>query len=84
MWSSLPSCMNGEIMGLQLFPDDRIISQALWKDPWDRAHPIPVLSFLGLCSPICLDVHRKINLNGLSNILISNFIDNENQKNLED
>lgn len=76
--------MNGEIMGLQLFPDDRIIPQASWKDPWDRAHPILVLSFLVVCSPICLDVHQKINLNGLSNTLVSNFVDNENQKNLKE
>lgn len=76
MQSSLPSSMN-KIMGQQLFPDDWIVPQASWKDLWDRAHPISVLSFLAVCSPLSLDVHRKVNLNYLSNILVSNLVDNE-------
>lgn len=46
----------------------------------DRAHPIPVLSFLAVCSLICLDVHGKVSLNDLSHILICNLVDNENQR----
>lgn len=84
MQSSLPSCLNYEIMDLQLFPDDWIIPQASWKDPWYRAHPILVLSFLSVCSPICLDVHQKVNLNGLSDILTSHLVDNEKKNNLEE
>lgn len=84
MRNSLASCMNDEIMGLQLFPDDRILRQASRQAPWGRAHPIPVLSFLAVCSPVCLGVHWKVNFNGLSNILISNLVANENQKNSEE
>lgn len=83
MQSSLSS-MNDEIMGQQLFPGDWIIPQVSQKDPWDRAHPISVLSFLAVCSPLSLDVHRKVNLNGLSNILVSNLVDNEKWKNLKE
>lgn len=84
MQCSLPSCISFEIMGLQLFPDDCIIPQASQKDPWDRAHPIPVLSFLAVCSPICLYIHQKVNLDGLSDILVSNIVENEKKNNLEE
>lgn len=40
MQGSLPSCMNDEIMGLQLFPDDWIILQVSQLDPWGRSHPV--------------------------------------------
>lgn len=82
MQSSLPSCVNDEMMDLQLFPDDWIIPWASWRDPWGRAHPIPVLSSLAVFRPISLDVHGKVNLNGFSNTLISILVDNEKRKNL--